>query len=383
MLLVGTEKSSLSIDPEQLHIGIQVEQAKVPKELPILPIRGTVMFPGTVMPLGVGRVSSRKLLDESLPKSKIIGLVTQRDEDEETPTTKDLYDIGTAAVVLKLIRQPDDTLSILVHGLSRIRVKSYIQRKPYFIARVEQIKERLSSGKKFEAGVSQLKEQSRQLIELTPNTPEQALTVLMNIDDPSNLTDFLTANLNLDVQQKQDLLEERDVAKRVRAVHQYVSNQLEIAKLQQKIQSDVQSSISDGQRQFLLREQLKAIHKELGENEDGGTQVITELRERLEEAKPPEKVLTEANRDLARLETIPPASPEYSVILNYLELIADLPWNKSSEDNLDLDRARKILDRDHFDLDQVKRRLIEFLAVRKLNPEGRGPILVPWSARRV
>ena len=243
------------------------------------------------------------------------------------------------------------------------------------MARIEQVKERSGSGKKFEAGVSQLKEQSRQLIELTPNTPEQALTVLMNIDDPSNLADFLTANLNLDVQQKQDLLEERDVAKRIRAVHQYVSNQLEIAKLQQKIQSDVQSSISEGQRQFLLREQLKAIQKELGEGEDSGTQVIAELRQRLQESSPPPKVLSEAQRDIARLETIPPASPEYSVILNYLELIADLPWNKSSEDNLDLDRTRKILDRDHFDLDQVKRRLIEYLAVRKLNPTGRGPIL--------
>ena len=353
----------------------RVDQVKIPTTLPILPIRGTVMFPGTVMPLGVGRAASKLLLDKSLPKSKIIGLVTQRDEDDETPGVEDLYDIGTAVMVLKLIRQTDGTISIIVHGLSRILIGSYVQKDPYYIAKVKHVAERAGSGKKFETGVTHLKEQSRQLIEITPNVPEQAMTVLINIDNPSNLTDFLAANLNLDLQQKQDLLEEFDVAKRVRTVFQYVSNQLEIAKLQQKIQNEVQTSINEGQRQFILREQLKAIQKELGEDEDGSGKMISELRAKLEEAQPPEKVLAEAQRDLNRLETIPPASPEYSLILTYLEILADLPWNNASQDNLNLDRAREILDRDHFDLDKVKRRLIEYLAVRKLNPEGRGPIL--------
>ncbi len=354
---------------------VRVDQIEIPEELPILPIRGTVMFPGTIMPLGVGRASSKKLLDECLPKSKVIGLVTQRDEDEESPGTSGLFNIGTAVIVLKLVRQTDGTISILVHGLSRIRVKEYLRKKPYYVARVERVVEQPGGGKKFEAGVGQLKEQSRQLIEMTPSAPEQAQTVLANIDNPSNLSDFLAANLNLDIQQKQDLLEEFDVAKRVRAVHQYVSNQLEIAKLQQKIQSDVQSSIDEGQRKFLLREQIKAIKKELGEDQESGTQVIADVRKRLEEARPPEEVMEEVQRDLDRLEIIPPASPEYSVVLGYLELVADLPWNTSSKDKLDLVAARKVLDRDHFDLDKVKRRLIEYLAVRKLNPGGRGPIL--------
>ncbi len=348
---------------------------EIPKQLPILPIRGTVMFPGTIMPLGVGRPASRRLLDQSLPKSKIIGLVAQRDEDDEDPMAAGLYDIGTAVMVLKLIRQPDETISIMVHGLNRIRIKSFVRQKPFYIARVERVKELAGQGKKFDAGVGQLREQSRQLIDTTPNAPEQAQTILMNIDDPSNLADFLAANLNLDIQQKQDLLEEPDVAKRIRAVHQYVSNQLEIAKLQQKIQHDVQSSIDEGQRKFILREQLKAIQKELGDSDQGEGHVISELRQRLEQAKPPERVMVEAQRDLDRLETIPPASPEYSLLLGYLELLADLPWNTASQDNLDLDAARKVLDHDHFDLDKVKRRLIEYLAVRKLNPEGRGPIL--------
>ena len=370
--LVGDATDSLQL----LGTGAtRVDQVRVPKVLPVLPIRGTVMFPGTIMPLGVGRPSSRRLLDECLSKSKIIALVAQRDEEEENPTAKGLYRFGTAGLVLKLIRQPDETISILMHGLARIRVRSFVQEKPYFIAKIDRVREVPGSGKKFEAGVSQLKEQSRQLIEMTPSAPEQAQAVLMNIDHASNLADFLAANLNLDIQQKQDLLEESDVAKRVRAVHQYVSNQLEIAKLQQKIQQDVQTSIDEGQRKFVLREQLKAIQKELGDGQDGSGGVLYELRQKLEQAKPPEQVMVEALRDLDRLETIPPASPEYAMLLSYLELLAELPWHKASSDNVDLEKARNVLDHDHYGLEKVKRRLIEYLAVRKLNPEGRGPIL--------
>ena len=350
-------------------------RVEIPETLPVLPIRGSVMFPGTVMPLGVGRPSSRKMLDECLPQSKMVAIVTQRDEDDDDPGPNDLYEVGTAAMVLKLVRQPDETVSIIVHGVSRIRIDGVSQETPYFRASVAALEERAGSGKAFEAAVGQLRDQARQLLELTPNAPEQAMAVLMNIDEPGALADFLAANLNLDVVQKQDLLEEPDIAKRVRLVHQHVANQLEIARLQQKIQQDVQTSISDTQRKMYLREQMKAIQRELGEEEGGTAQVVEELRERIQKAEPPEKVMEEAERDLNRLQSIPPASPEYSMLLTYLELLADLPWSTESEDKLDLDRAREILDRDHFDLEKVKRRLIEFLAVRKLNPEGRSPIL--------
>ncbi len=355
------------------------EQAiAIPDNLPILPIRGTVVFPGTIVPLVVGRPASRKLLDECLPNSKIIALFTQRDEAQDEPTPSELFDVGCAAIVLRLIRQPDETVSIIVHGLARICMGQITQPKPYLRTQHTRIDEVLppdGDRKHFDAMVQQLRDQAQRLVQLMPDAPEQAMTVLMNIDQPSNLADFLAANLNLDVEQKQDLLEEPDVAKRVRAVLHHVSTQLEIARLQRKIQQDVQSSIGDTQRKIYLREQIKAIQKELGEGEEGGEALVEQLRERLKEAKPPEKVMAEAERELKRLTSIHPASPEYSVLLSYMELLADLPWQKASKDNHDLDRARRILDRDHYALEKVKRRLIEYLAVRKLNPTGRGPIL--------
>lgn len=351
------------------------ESTQIPALLPVLPIRGTVAFPGTVMPLAIGRSASRRLLDDSLPESKIIALVTQRDEEEENPGSEALYEIGLAVTVLKMIRQPDESLSVIVHGLTRVRLTQFTQVKPYFIAKVDQLEEKAGSGKRFEAAVAQVREQARTLIEMSPNVPEDAVTLFMNIEAPSAMADFLGANLNLDVEQKQDLLENLDVAKRIRAVHQHVSTQLEILKLQQKIQQDVQSSIGESQRKHYMREQLKVIQKELADEDGGAGEIVGQLRKRLDDAKPPQKVMEEAHRELDRLEIIPPASPEYSMLLTYLELITDLPWSKASEDNLDLDRARRILDRDHYNLDKVKRRLIEYLAVRKLNPRGRSPII--------
>ena len=264
---------------------------RIPKTLPILPIRGTVVFPGTIVPLGVGRPATRQLLDDCLPESKIIGLVTQLDEDEEEPGPDGLYQIGVAAMVLKLIRQPDETVSIIVHSLQRIRVKKITQTEPFIRAEIVRVKEKNGNGKKFNATVNHLRNIAHELIELTPGAPEQALTVLMNIDDPSNLVDYLAANLDLDVQDKQDLLEEVDVPKRLRLVHRHVAAQLDLAKLQHKISQDVQSSIGDTQRKIFLREQMKAIRSELGESEDGSLELVEQLRERLEKAAPPEAVM--------------------------------------------------------------------------------------------
>ena len=348
----------------------------IPDVLSILPVRGFVIFPGTVAPLNVQRPASIKLLDETLPQSKIIGLVTQRDADKENPEPQDLYGIGTAAIVLKLLRQADDHVIALIQGLRRFALRKMIITSPYIRAEIALL-DSVSPPKtnEFEATFRNLRDSAARVLELTPDAPEQAALAVRSIENADQLTDFLAPNLSIDVAQKQALLEELDVEKRVRAIQTHVSAQLEIAEIQQKLQKDVQSQFSDAQRKAYLRQQLKAIQQELGEGEAGADQQIAQLRTRLEAAKPPAEVMAQADRELKRLDFIPPASPEYSVIVSYIETIADLPWSKQSEDSLDLDQAQAILDRDHYDLEKVKRRLIEFLAVRKLNPQGHGPIL--------
>jgi ATP-dependent Lon protease len=349
----------------------------IPEILPLLPIRGLVVFPGTVVPLTVRRSTSRKLLDESLPQSKIIGVVTQRDAEQDNPGTDDLYPVGVAVNVLKLLRQPDDTVFIIIQGLKRIAIRKTVQTEPFLRAEVDALSSTPppTEDNEWEATVKNLRETALQLIELTPNVPDQVRLVVMNIDDPEHLTDFLAGNLGLELSLKQALLEETDLPKRVRAVHQYISGQLEIARLQEKLQKDVESQITDSQRRAYLREQIKAIQRELGEQGEGTEEHVGQLRGRLENARPPQEIMTQVERELNRLNVVPPASPEYSVIVSYLEIIAELPWQKLSEEKIDLEQAQTILDRDHFDLEKVKRRIIEFLAVRKLNPEGRGPIL--------
>ncbi len=348
---------------------------QIPDVLSILPLRSFVVFPGTILPLTVGRAASINLLDETLPQTKIIGLLTQRDETKEDPQPQDLYSIGTAAIVLKLIRQSDDHLIIVVQGLRRFALRKIIATAPYLRAEVELLDSKLPAAtKEWEATFRNLRDSAAKLLELTPDVPEQARAAVLSIEDPEQLADFLAPNLNVETAQKQAILEELGVEKRLATVQTAISAQLEIAQIQQKLQQDVQSQFSDAQRRAYLREQMKAIQRELGE-EAGASDQIERLRKRLEEAKPPDDVLAQADRELKRLDVIPPASPEYSVIVSYVETIAELPWSKLSQDNLDLDQAQKILDRDHYDLEKVKRRLIEYLAVRKLNPQGHGPIL--------
>src|SRR5438876_456885 len=322
----------------------------IPEELSILPVRGIVVFPGTIIPLNIHRAASLKLLDDTLPRTKVIGLLTQRDEAKEDPTPQDLYSVGTAARVLKLLRQEDDNVLVIVQGLRRFSLRKIVATSPFLRAEVDLPESILpSASKEWEATFRNLRDSATRLFELTPDAPEQARLVIMNIENPEQLADFLAPNLNVDFAQKQALLEELDV--------------------------DVASQFSDAQRRAYLRSQLKAIQHELGEGEGGSEEQAQQLRARLQEANPPEAVMKQAERELKRLDFIPPASPEFSVIVSYIEIIADLPWNKLSNDNLDLDQAQQVLDRDHYDLEKVKKRLIEYLAVRKLNPQGHGAIL--------
>jgi ATP-dependent Lon protease len=371
----GTDAKSAPPDATAMGDAAATSAPKIPDVLSILPLRSFVVFPGTILPLTVGRAASIKLLDETLPQTKIIGLLTQRDETKEDPQPQDLYSVGTAAIVLKLIRQSDNHLIIVVQGLRRFALRKIIATDPYLRAEVELLNSKLPpTTKEWEATFRNLRDSAAKLLELTPDVPEQARAAVLSIEDPEQLADFLAPNLNVETAQKQAILEELDVEKRLATVQTAISAQLEIAQIQQKLQQDVQSQFSDAQRRAYLREQMKAIQRELGE-EAGTADQIERLRKRLEEAKPPADVLAQAERELKRLDVIPPASPEYSVIVSYVETIAELPWSKLSQDNLDLDQAQKILDRDHYDLEKVKRRLIEYLAVRKLNPQGHGPIL--------
>ncbi|PYJ29093.1 MAG: endopeptidase La [Verrucomicrobia bacterium] len=352
------------------------QMPRIPEELSMLPVRGFVVFPGTVVPLNIQRAASLKLLDDTLPRTKVIGLLTQRDETKEDPTPQELYSVGTAVLVLKLIRQADDHVLVIAQGLRRFSLRKIVAALPFLRAEVDLPQSiQPPESKEWEATFRNLRDSAARLFELTPDAPEQARLMVFNIENAEQLADFLAPNLSVDVAQKQAILEELDVEKRVRAVQKQISGQLEIAEIQERLQKDVASQFSDAQRRAYLRSQIKAIQHELGEAEGGSEEQAQQLRKRLEEAKPPEAVMKQAERELKRLDFIPSASPEFSVIVSYIEIIADLPWNKLSEDNLDLDQAQQILDRDHYDLEKVKKRLIEYLAVRKLNPQGHGAIL--------
>src|SRR6516164_5630817 len=363
--------------PATMPLGVEESRTpRIPEELSILPVRSFVVFPGTVIPLNVQRAASLKLLDDTLPRTKVIGLLTQRDETKDEPAPEDLYPVGTAARVLKLIRQSEDHVLVIVQGLRRFSLRKIIATSPFLRAEVD-LPNSISppQTKEWEATFRNLRDSAAKLFELTPDAPEQVRLMILNIDDAEQLADFFAPNLNIDVAQKQAILEELDVEKRVRAVQKHISAQLEIAEIQQRLQKDVASQFSDAQRRAYLRSQIKAIQHELGETEGGSEEQAQQLRARLQEARPPDAVMKQAERELKRLDFIPSASPEFSVIVSYIEIIADLPWNKLSKDNLDLDQAQQILDRDHYDLEKVKKRLIEYLAVRKLNPQGHGAIL--------
>ncbi len=363
-------------DATVIRTGADGQHLRVPHVLPILPIRNIVVFPGTVMPLNIGRAKSKSLIDEAVPNQRLIGVLTQRNAESEDPKVEDLHGIGAVCAILKLFKLPDGNQSIIVHGLTRFRLVAVEQPEPYMTGRIEVIEEIAPTGPGLDALVASVKQQANRVIELSPNTPEEAAQVLNGITSPAALADFLAANLQTDVAEKQRMLEELDIEKRLRLIASRMAMQLDILELQSKIQKQVSENIDRSQRRFYLQEQMKAIRKELGESDRGGAESeVEDLRKKLDAAKPPENVMKEANREMSRLEGLPAASPEYGVIRTYLQIISELPWSVETVDKLDLIAARAVLDRDHFDLDKVKRRIIEYLAVRKLKPEGGGAIL--------
>jgi ATP-dependent Lon protease len=345
--------------------------------LAILPVRGIVLFPGMVVPLTIGRPAAIKLVDSELPENKHLGLVTQRDESLDRPEPSDLHRIGVSAQVLKLIRQPDGAIILIVQVLKRIALESFVQTEPYLRAIVQTVKTVIPEREdaQLQASFNNLRRGALRLLELSPEIPDQARAALIGVEEPEQLTDLLAGNLGIDLTTKQRILEETDLLRRMRTAQEALQRQLEIAELQQKLRKDVEGQFSDTQRRAYLREQLRAIQRELGEEEAEGEEQADQLRKKLQDSGANQDVLAAADKELKRLSHIPSASPEYSVIVSYVEMLADLPWNKSTDDNTDLGRAQAILDRDHYGLEKVKRRIVEFLAVRKLNPSGRSPIL--------
>jgi ATP-dependent Lon protease len=347
---------------------------ELPAALPVLPLKETVVFPESMTPLAIGQERSIKLIDDVVGGDRLLALVTVRDEDVETPDWDDLYGIGTAAVVHKMIRVPDGTLRILVQGIRRIELERRVLEEPYLLGEFVERPDLVEETKELEALTRNVQSLFARIIGLVPYLPEELQIAAANVDDPSALCHLVASTLRLKTDEKQNLLELIDVEDRLRAVSLILNRELEVFELGTKIQSQVQSELEKGQREFFLRQQLKAIHEELGEGDPEQAE-MQELRERLEALHLPEEVEKSAMRELSRLERLPSAAAEYGVIRTYLDWIATLPWGTTTEDNLDLERAREVLDEDHYDLEKVKDRIIEHLAVSKLRNDPSGQIL--------
>jgi len=359
------------LEPE---VTLSEDDVEIPSTLPILPLKETVVFPQSMTPLAIGQERSIKLVDEAVSGDRMLALVTVRNEEAEVPGWDDLYETGTAAIVHKLIRVPDGTLRILVQGLQRIQLDRHVQDDPYLVGEFSQVPEVAEESKELEALTRNVQGLFARIIAAVPYLPEELQIAAANVDDPSALSYLVASTMRLKTGEKQQLLETADVEQRLRAISAILSRELEVIELGSKIQSQVQSEMEKGQREYFLRQQLKAIQEELGEGDEQQADV-NELRSRLAELDLPEEARKAADRELSRLEKLPPAAAEYGVIRTYLDWILTVPWSQTTEDNLDLEQARRILDEDHFDLDKVKDRIIEYLAISKLKGDVSGPIL--------
>jgi ATP-dependent Lon protease len=353
---------------------IQVGTHRLPEALPVLPLRDSVPFPDTLIPLAVGQDRSVRLVNDVLAGNRMLAMVASREGEIENPGADDLYKVGVAGVVARMIKVPDGSLRILVQGAQRVELGDFTQTDPYLVARVSEAPDVVVPSDELEALHRNVQQTFSSIIQELPYLPEELQIAVANLEDPAELAHMIAGALRIKTEEKQELLEERDVAKRLRRLSELLARELELISIGSKIQSQVESEIDKGQREFFLRQQLKAIQEELGEVDEQQAEA-QELREQIEQANLPEHALKQAERELERFERLPPQSAEHGVIRNYLEWIVSLPWSKSTEDKLDLKRARKQLDADHYDIEKVKDRILEFLAVRKLKPDTRSAIL--------
>jgi ATP-dependent Lon protease len=346
----------------------------IPEILPLLPLRGVVIFPSAIVPLLISRGPSLKVVEEALAGDRMLALVAQKQAEDESPTSEGLYVRGTAGRILKMLKYPDSSVRILVQGLRRVEISEFAQTEPYFRARVTQLSDQHEPSQDLDAMHAHMVNQFSRFVSMIPYLPDELQVVAMNIKDPAKVTDLIAANLNIAHEEKQQLLSTTSVRRRLEMLSTILNREIELLELGQKIQSQVQEDLSKNQREFYLRQQMRAIQKELGEGDPRESE-IDELRQKLEDANPPEEARKAVENELDRLRMIPVESAEHSVVRTYLECLVNLPWSKSTEDNLDIPHARGVLDEDHYDLEKIKDRILEFLAVRKLKNDSKGPIL--------
>jgi ATP-dependent Lon protease len=346
----------------------------LPTRVGVLPLRDTVTFPEMLIPLNVGQERSIELINEALRGDRTIAMVASRTPELEAPGPGELYDVGVIGVIARMIRVPDGTLRILIQGGQRVHFDRWVETDPYLVAEVSELPDVVVVNPELTALMRNVQQTFASIVSDVPYLPEELQIMVANVEDPSLLTHLIAGALRLKTDEKQELLEELDVAKRLRRLSEILARELEVVQIGSKIQSQVQSELEKGQREYFLRQQLKAIQEELGEADEAQAEA-NELREQLEAIALPEEVRKQVDRELARLERLQPAMAEYGVVRSYLEWIASLPWDTATEENRDLGHAAKVLDEDHYDIEQVKGRILEFLAVRSLKPDARGGIL--------
>ena len=349
-------------------------EAKIPDVLPVLPIKSGVIFPNLVSPLVITTERSAKLVDEALAGDKLICAIAQKNQEVEDAGIDDIYRVGSVSLILKMLRFPDGTMRLLVQGLRRARVKDFLTDQPYIRAQIERLEETEQKDISVEALMRNVVNMFNQLAGMAPYLPEELTTVAMNIENPGKLADFIVSYVNFEVAEKQRFLETPDAKERLMQLVPRLSKEISILELGAKIRDRVKGELDKSQREYFLREQLKAIQKELGEVDDR-TAEANELREKIEKAGMPEKVKEVATKELERLARMPPAAAEYTVSRTYLDWLIALPWAIATEDNLDIKRAKKVLDEDHYNLKKVKERMLEYLAVKKLRKDSKGPII--------
>src|SRR5688572_60854 len=348
---------------------------EIPELLSVLPLRNSVLFPGSIIPIDVGRRKSVRLVEEAISNERpVIGILTQRDARTEDPSDGDMYNVGTAARILKVIKLAKDNFSVILQGVARIKVSDYTQREPFIVAKVEPLLDQTGSDVELDALVMNLKEIAKRVIKLMPELPKEASALVDSVTEPGQLADLITSNLDIAVEEKQDVLETFDLKARLRKVLSFLSRQLEVLKVREKINTQVQEEMGRNQREYVLRQQLKAIKEELGELDEGGGD-LEEFKEKITKAKMPAEVEKVAQKQFERLKVMQPSSAEYTVTRTYLEWLVELPWSISTEDKIDIQLVRQVLDEDHYDLDKVKKRIVEYMAVRKLKNDKKGPIL--------